>query len=239
MCLFFGSKNLQQIPNNIKLVSVHIPKTAGTSFRNILKSVYGDQRVIRLDIDLTYGKLKINEKLFNNKSFNKKWQVIHGHFSPNTLNNSILISPETPYITWLRDPVERVMSNYYYLEKRLKEELNEEAKDLDILAKMQRTLIEYARAEKNRNRMSKFLDGKPLEDFLFVGLTEHFSEDLVDLSSLLGWANFKEFKYNVTDKRVNNVSEDVKEEIKQLNIKDVELYQKAINLRIERRKKLL
>lgn len=39
-----------KISNQLELVSLHIPKTAGTSFRNILKDVYGASHVARLDI---------------------------------------------------------------------------------------------------------------------------------------------------------------------------------------------
>lgn len=233
--MFDFLKRDNKIRNNIGLVSLHIPKTAGTSFRNILKDVYGDEEVIRLDISLKYGKLKINENQFENKNLDKKWQVIHGHFSPNLLVSKFVIDDEVPYITWLRDPVERVISNYYYLEKRLKEVMKEESRGLNILSKMQRSLIEYASADNNRNRMSKFLEGKALEDFLFVGIVEYFSDDLVDLSNILDWDNYKELKYNVTGAKKRDVSVDIREEIKKLNLKDVELYQTACDLRNRRR----
>ena len=237
--MFDFLKRDNKIRNNIGLVSLHIPKTAGTSFRNILKDVYGDEEVIRLDISLKYGKLKINEKQFENKNLDKKWQVIHGHFSPNLLVSKFVINDEVPYITWLRDPVDRVISNYYYLEKRLKEVMKEESRGLNILSKMQRSLIEYASADNNRNRMSKFLDGKSLDNFLFVGLVEYFSEDLVDLSNILEWSSYKEVRHNVTSARSRNVSEDLRKEIKKLNRQDVELYNNALELRKERRLKLL
>lgn len=233
--MFDFLKSDNKIKNNIGLVSLHIPKTAGTSFRNILKDVYGDEKVIRLDIALKHGKLKINQKQFENKSLDKNWKVIHGHFSPSLLVSKFVIHDEIPYITWLRDPVERVISNYYYLEKRLKEVMDEESRGLNILSKMQRSLIEYASADNNRNRMSKFLEGKALEDFLFVGIVEHFSDDLVDLSNILDWENYKELKDNVTGTKKKDVSEDIKDEIKKLNLKDVELYQTACDLRNRRR----
>lgn len=238
MFRFFHFDKKQLIQNNIQLISVHIPKTAGTSFRNTLKTVYGEQQVVRLDIDLVHSVLKINEQSFEEKRLHKKHQVIHGHFSPTLLKAHFKIEPDIPFITWLRNPVDRVISNYYYLEKRLKEELNETGKGLNILSKMQRSLIEYAGAEANRNRMSKFLAGKPLKEFLFVGLTEYYSEDLVDLSSALGWEDFKELRHNVTGTDYSIVPQDVRDEIKKLNKEDEALYQIASNLRKERRNKL-
>ncbi|MEM1319710.1 MAG: sulfotransferase family 2 domain-containing protein [Bacteroidota bacterium] len=234
MFQFFSSKNDQRIRNRIELVSVHIPKTAGTSFRNTLKAVYGEDLVVRLDIDLQQEQLRINEQPFTAAKLDKKIKVVHGHFSPQLLHQRFKIAPKTPVITWLRDPVERVISNYFYLEKRLKEELQEEAKGLNILSKMQRSLIEYAQGEINRNRMSKFLAGIELEALFFVGIQEHYSTDLKALADLLQWPQVIEHQHNITGRSNKNVSPEEQEAIAQLNQKDVLLYQKALQLRAQR-----
>ena len=219
------------IRNQIELISVHIPKSAGTSFRNILKQVYGEQAVIRLDIDLMYQQLKINEAEFEGYQLDKKIKVVHGHFSPALLRAQFKIDDQIPMITWLRDPVERVISNYFYLEKRLKEELEEERKGLNILSKMQRSLMEYAGAEINRNRISKFLNGAQIKDFTFVGIQEHYSEDLRILASILGWNDFQELHHNQTGKTKREISPEDRAEIARLNPLDMALYQEAMELR--------
>ena len=136
-------------------------------------------------------------------------------------------------ITWLRDPVERVISNYFYLEKRLKEELEEERKGLNILSKMQRSLMEYAGAEINRNRISKFLNGAKIKDFTFVGIQEHYGEDLKTLAKILGWKEFQELHHNQTGKTKRQISEEERAEIARLNPLDMTLYQEAMELRQE------
>jgi hypothetical protein len=135
--------------------------------------------------------------------------------------------------------VERVISNYLYLSKRLGDELDEERKGLNILKKMQRTLMEYAHDEFNQNRMSKFLSGIKLEDIFFIGITEYYSEDLNDLAKLLHWKNVDEFKVNITDKKAYAINEDEKLIIRKLNSKDEELYQKALLLRQKRISEIL
>lgn len=222
------------IRNQIELISVHIPKSAGTSFRNILKDVYGETAVIRLDIDLIYKKLKINELPFEGFELDKKIKVIHGHFSPALLNERFKINEQVPLITWLRDPVERVISNYYYLEKRLKEELDEEGKGLNILSKMQRSLMEYARAELNQNRISKFLNGAKISDFTFVGIQEHYNEDLQAIADHFGWKNVKMLHYNQTGKSKRQVSDEDRAEIAALNPLDMALYEEAMAIRTNR-----
>lgn len=220
-----------QTNNRLELISLHIPKTAGTSFRNTLCEVYGTDEVVRLDIELESGVTKIREQIYTSRQLPSETKVIHGHFSLNLLENRFSLDPDIPRITWLRDPVARVISNYYYLSKRLAEELEEEKKGLNILRKMQRSLEEYARFEPNRNRMSKFLAGKELEDFFFVGIVEHYEADLQTLSKRLAWEKQPVFHYNATGNGKPNVSEDVQELIGSLNQEDVAIYKRAIQLR--------
>ena len=231
---FLKNDKDKRIKNNIRLVSIHIPKTAGTSFRNTLREVYGKEHVKRLDI--SKNKFHLEEELFQLNKLPKEIEVVHGHMYYALLLEKFNIAKEVPIITWLRDPVERVISNYKYLSKRLAEELDEETKGLNILSKMQRNLMEYAHDEINRNRMSKFLSGLNLEDLFFIGLTEHYTEDLTHLAQLLGWKKYEEHRYNVTGRSTGVVSEKDKEAITQLNSQDVELYQKAIQLREQRKK---
>ena len=132
-----------------------------------------------------------------------------------------------PVVTWLRDPVERVISNFYYLQKILKELLAEEENDLDILSKMQKTLVEYASARKARNRMSKFLEGIELRQMLFVGISEVYDDDLSDLAGMLGWPGFEPCRHNITGGDKLKVSEAIREEIRRLNLEDVELYERG------------
>ena len=165
----FFLNNDGRIKHDLKLISVHIPKSAGTSFRNTLREVYGVDQVARLDINLEDEVIRVNEQLWDKKKLSRDIEVAHCHFSPLLFEKYFRSSP-APFITWLRDPVERVISNFYYLEKRLKEELDEEGRGLNILSKMQRTLSEYVADPINQNRISKFLQGRSLDDFAFVGI---------------------------------------------------------------------
>lgn len=219
-----------KISNQVELVSLHIPKTAGTSFRNILKDVYGPGHVARLDIRRN---TELNGKKLNSSKLKSGIKVIHGHFSYQKLIEQFDIKEDTPVITWLREPAERVISNYYYLDKILRKELNEEKKDLNILAKMEKTLLEYAATEANRNRMSKFLDGITPEEFFFIGFTNHYEEDLAVLARLLNWDNYSLIKQNITGKKPD-VDASTVEQIKALNEADYDIYNKALKIREER-----
>lgn len=220
-------------PARVALISVHIPKTAGTSFRNILKSVYGERAVIRLDLPLLRGGCQINEREYDAPELPDGTRVVHGHFSPKRLRGRFDLPAQTPMITWLRDPVERVISNYFYLSERLAEELDESGKNLNILSKMQRSLLEYARDELNRNRQSKFLEGAELDDFAFVGIQEHYADDLTEMADHFGWERPPVLHHNATAHRPE-VTDAERDEIAELNATDLALYQQALHLRARR-----
>jgi len=191
--------------------------------------------VARLDIRRN---LELNGRMFKSSKLKPGIKVVHGHFSYQKLIDNFDIKEGTPVITWLREPAERVISNYFYLDKILRKELNEERKDLNILAKMEKTLLEYAATEANRNRMSKFLEGINPEDFFFMGFTDHYEEDLECLAGLLKWENYSSVKHNVTGKKPE-VDTEILEQIKTLNEADYEIYNKALKIREERIKSSL
>ncbi|MEQ8702340.1 MAG: sulfotransferase family 2 domain-containing protein [Phaeodactylibacter sp.] len=221
-----------KIGNQLELLSFHIPKSAGTSFRNMLRDVYGEAAVLRFDTPLRGGgKFRVEQQPYTGRTLPNRARVLHGHFSWAHVNNILELPPDIPKITWLRDPVERVVSNYFYLSKRLREILDEEGQGVNILSKMERSLTEYAQAPINQNRMSKFLEGLDLTDFLFVGILEHMEEDLQHLSKRMGWVIEEAYQHNTTGKRKREISAEERAVIEACNAGDLALYQRALELR--------
>ncbi|MBP6184541.1 MAG: sulfotransferase family 2 domain-containing protein [Saprospiraceae bacterium] len=231
MFSFYNKKNTLDQSAQLELISIHIPKTAGTSFRNTLAGVYGDQAVVRLDIGLVRQEVRIREKIYSESTLPPGTRVIHGHYSYPLLTQHFHVDPALPVITWLRDPVRRVVSNYHYLAKRLAEELKEEQRGLNILRKMQRSLLEYAHDETNQNRMSRFLEGLSLETMHFVGIVEQYDEDLKTLANRMAWADYPVFHHNQTGKDTSSITDTERDIIRSLNQEDVALYEHALVLR--------
>lgn len=221
-----------KIGNQLELLSFHIPKSAGTSFRNMLRDVYGKDAVLRFDTPLRGGgKFRVEQQPFTGRVLPNRVRVLHGHFSWRHVSNILELPPDIPKITWLRDPVERVVSNYFYLSKRLREILDEEGRGVNILSKMERSLTEYAQAGINQNRMSKFLEGLDLEDFRFVGIVEQMEEDLERLGRRMDWSVKEAYQHNTTGKRKRKITPEERAVIEACNVEDITLYRRALELR--------
>ncbi len=207
----------------IRLVSIHIPKTAGRSFRIVLRRVYGEKKVF--NVTRVSGK-KWNEDL--ERSIPPSVEVLHGHFTFSDISK-LHHETEVPLITWLREPVERVLSNYYFFIQRAGSGERPHA-----YHRRDETLMDYVRQDSSRNRMSRFLEGAALKDFFFVGIMEHFDEDLRQLAERMGWGRVEPAHVNINKEfraQFPPVGEEVKETIRQLNEKDVVLYREGVRLR--------
>jgi len=102
------------------LISVHMPKTAGSSFQATLEAHYGDSLTLR------YQDRPLHRSALS-RNFDASWNCIrnrggraqelsgciHGHFLP--LRYRLLGShPHVQFVTWLREPAQRLLSHYHY-----------------------------------------------------------------------------------------------------------------------------
>lgn len=215
----------------IEIISLHIAKSGGKSFYKILQDQYGerlDPRNRRRDfMDIP------KEKSLNPENIPPHINVIHGHLW--YLHIQHLHQMYQPkIITWLREPVERVISNYYFLMSRIRKDANHRQKH-----KYNYSLLEYAH-DSIQNKMTKYLEGISLEDIYFIGLTECYNKGIHLLSSQLEWKQ-PIVHYHINQRKEHTVFNDIKtrpsdinqrmrDEIAYLNTEDVLLYQKAKEL---------
>ncbi len=219
-----------RITNNIELVSLHIPKTAGTSFRSVFIDNVGEQNFAKVDI-FNSGRIKVNDEYFSDNKLNSTVRAIHGHFPYSVLLDRFEINPSTQFVTWVRNPIERVLSNYYFLRNVIQERINEQ-QDENLFERIGKSLEEFASHPENQNVISKFLNEAPLEEFTFIGVQDQFDSELVRFQNLLSW-QVTNRSHNVTPnkrKRVEHKAE-ILDFIRMHNQEDMELYQrvKALN----------
>lgn len=193
------------------ILSTHIPKTGGTTFKEILKMVYGDKCIWALQ---SHSAINAYEQIKHLDFSNI--DIIHGHFSYG-LHELLPKGFEYKYITFLRNPIERLLSYHNFI-------LRPETYDIykwDIAYKWSTDVsfmewIQDTQIASQDNGMTRFFSGnncinthpinekvtmndltlamKNLNTYYFIGQTENFSNDLKKLSSVLCWDSIPEYK---------------------------------------------
>jgi len=223
------------MPENtaLELISIHVPKSGGTSFRNILESVYGEREVVRFDMPRRkkHDPVLVNREPWERPVLPAGIRVLHGHFSYEQLTRRFEIDALVPVVTWLRHPVDRVISHYFYLNEQLREFIGEEPERWRLLERFGKTMLEFARDKRNRNRTARFLQGMDLERFTFIGLMEHYQDDLDDLGRMLNWDRAIPVIHSNRTREKREVPEELRAFIAELNQEDMEVYRYAETLR--------
>lgn len=199
-------------------VFIHIPKTAGTSFRIGMDSKFQSKNVLR-DYGTLYPSLSDlksgNSSMAGNLLFLMREngiQFFTGHFHAakyiDTFQNNVR------WCTFFRDPIQRVVSEYNHLVRH---------------NKYSDSFKTFYRQPNQQNKQFNLTRGIDLETFYFFGLTEEY-EKSIQLFNKLSGMNLPVLKLNLGKEDVNGVYDmevGVKEELIELNSKDIELYAKA------------
>jgi hypothetical protein len=146
------------------LISVHVSKCAGSSFRAVLTELYRER------FWPNYGSILSRDQA-EASVVPPGTQCIHGHFLADAFDD---LFPRAPVIIWVRHPVERVVSKYYYLLR------DPDMRDAGcrILHDRHLSLREFADLPENRNEATRYRAGKSFRDFAFVGVSERFADSL-------------------------------------------------------------
>ena len=206
----------------LQLIFVHIPKTGGTALREALFRArpwaanlcdYGPANPVTSPLvrELRYGPdgglPRLGGVLENVPAFS-----LSGHCKSKPYAG---VFGAARLITILRDPVERVISNYRHQLRR---------------RRFSGTVLQFARQVDERNVQARYVGAIGLEQWLFVARQERLGADMKALSQVLG--------AGITLERVNQAPAEPKLEvgplerrlILALNELDAELYEAAARL---------
>lgn len=206
------------------VVSIHIPKTAGQTLLQLLELAYGKEQVLHVN----RGWLKRKQQSIGNLN-PQQYQVLHGHLPYRAFLAPYLHS-EAKIITFMRDPVERVLSNFRYYRKMKAERLK-----AGKTVRHHYDLETFIELEERRNVMARFLDGLELTGLFFLGLQEQFGQDVRLLSKKLSWElpeTAFQIKKNPTPS-TDETDKAIRQRIAALNQADIELYNRAVALKSE------
>lgn len=116
-----------------------------------------------------------------------RYDVVHGHF---LVEKYAFLHPRADFTAFLRDPVPRLISHYYYFRDVASKNPVTVGKNPDIMrvARGEVDIVEFARSEAMRDLYPRFLAGLALERFRLIGITERYAESVACLNRLLGCA---------------------------------------------------
>lgn len=215
-----------------KVIFVRVPRTASTNFTGILEHIY-KPKIVR---DLVWQQMPAKERTkklkrgeyfydFDNMAYPvkniRKYDAIEGHFLAKKYAD---LKDEYKFVTFLRNPVERVISHFNI-----------------IISRQDRLKIDIKKFAEIYKNLHTSMIGNP-NDFAFIGITEMFS-----FSTWLFYKKFdipKKKRLSVKSrKRIRTVgkkrpvSKKEKEYIREINAKDFELYN-HIRKQMEEREKM-
>lgn len=241
--VFYGDYELPKKNNsafNNYYFFIHIPKTAGSSFRHMLYNEFRQELIYpnKQDIQQNNGRYPSHEMVLdtvNNKQ--RDFQFLMGHYPFDTGKTL----PKRPkYIVFLRDPVQRAISNLYHLKRHneqfakiplqeIIEQANWQINNIQVRFMADKTFRPGQSYLKDTLRGDKALAKakKNLDKCDFVGLTEYFEESVGIFQKMFNRNIGRAVKKNVAPKKHKKVSEDLYNRILTLNQLDIELYEHA------------
>ena len=219
---------------------VHIPKTAGTSFRKSMREIFGESLILDYgDKPLKFNRWKRNWRTWlqgrksNELAINDN-ACIFGHYMP-LKYSQLFRTRECMLVTWMRDPIERMVSNYYFIfeHHRLRNFVPGQSHIVDE----KWTLEQFMFSPSYRNYSSQFLWGVPLKRFDFVGLVEHYEEDLTYFGEKYFGRSLSAHQEKQNSKRSGCPFLDdprLRESAERFHARDMRLYRYALELRAKR-----
>ncbi len=224
------------------LISVHMPKTAGTSFTESLRGLFGDGLQLAyedrpLHRSASQRNRQATFRAFRNAALgleNPGADCVHGHFLPLAYRWARTDKP-LRFVTWLRDPVERLVSHYEHWRRE------EPPVDSDSLHQQMLTedwsLEDFAFRPELQNVYSTFLWGFPRERFDFIGITEHYDDELAYLGREILGAPLETARERQNPDRTGgsyNIEPGLRQRIEAFHDRDMKLNHYALNRRAER-----
>lgn len=216
-----------------KIIFVHIPKTGGITFKNMLISNYKESEVVK------WQKPECNRTIEELHGFISQGKpLIMGHIDFSLLNQQAF--DDYKLICFLRNPIDRTISHYVHFQTSKLEE-HQPYKDMPFEEFLQTYAARnwqcqflskhkgLASSVDNVDAMLKEALKNLEENIFFCGITEEYDESVIYLRDKIGLTKTK-YKYKNRTRKPDLTDElklNFKKEIAAVNAADIELYEKG------------
>lgn len=208
--------------NKDKVIFIHIPKTGGTTINSAMNNTFW-----QTEVGFNYRHILANKKsnsgdIFDSENINKYKEYI--------------------IFMMLRDPIDRLISEYYFIKER--------QEFIDLLKNKPKTFESYIKNRQTQNAVVNFLRGRRMYDLhaanqedlnevlnaidntpIHIGIFEQFAESLYYFGEKTGikWKKNIEVK-RMTFKRpqAKEISNEIRDLILEHNQLDVKLYEHGL-----------
>jgi Galactose-3-O-sulfotransferase len=224
------------IASGTKVIFLHLPKTAGSTLRGIIERQYGSRSILPL------YESKFGEELAAiPPNQMDRLRVVMGHFYFGA--HASLSKPST-YITVLRDPIDRIISRYYFVRRSPLDPVYDAVREMS-LKEFAETYCDNDQTRLLAGKYDGLSFGRCSDDemldiakrnltkyFAVVGITEEFDRSLILMKRILGWRNPFYIRRNVTRgrPRKDKLPQETLNVIQANSELDLELYRYAEKL---------
>lgn len=222
------------------LISLHLPKTGGNSFLNAIQSRIG-QGCVQDYMDMNYiqayfmGGVPGNAiRKIQAEDIDPRVRCIHGHFLP-AKYLELKQMQGIKFITWLCNPVDRLVSHYYFFLRSY--DPNTAGPLFRKVIEEEWTLEKFCFLNEYKNIYAKYLVGFSFDYFDFVGLIEFYDEDLNYFSNKFLKTRLDALKLNCADSDElggKHIDADFRKEVEKFHCQDMELYNLVLKQRESR-----
>ncbi|WDP89724.1 MAG: sulfotransferase family 2 domain-containing protein [Desulfobacter sp.] len=216
----------------VPIIFQHIPKTAGTSLSPLFVSQF-----VRDQVFVCGSKDGVLTDFVNLEEDRRlQFKLLTGHVDYGIHHH---LKEGAKYIAFLRDPVERVLSHYYFIKSEKKHGYHNLAQKMGIdefLKKGMRPRLNncMVRMISGVNPLYGQCDESMLEaavnniskNYIFIGFVSRLDDSVRNLVDLMGWQPIEVKWLNVTRKRpaVGSLTKQTLSLIQRHNSLDIELY---------------
>ena len=213
------------------IVSIHVTKTAGTSFGAALQRAFG-ARFMHDDEDWAgYRSPEADARRAVNAArmrarraeLLERFDVIHGHFAPEKFAG---LFPSADFVAFFRDPFQQAVSHYEFL-RRLPDVDHPAVREFRA-ARM--TLEDFIAWDATANPQAQLVGGFAPEDFTMVGLTEEFERSIALFNAIFARNLAADVSHNANPSRGESgypIDAELCKLIARHRAEDIDLYRRA------------